>query len=98
MAQWGLVPCTSREGEGTVLAARVAMLCLTHMPHWSPVCACGDAMALAISSHPRAGAGVGRSFVCSHSAARGDQRYSQDWERVPVVTCDRAVSGDRWVA
>lgn len=45
MAQWGLVPCTSREGEGTVLAARVAMLCLTHMPHWSPVCACGDAMA-----------------------------------------------------
>lgn len=32
MAQWGLMPCTLREGEGTVLAARVEMLCLTRMP------------------------------------------------------------------
>lgn len=32
MAQWELMPCTFREGEGTVLAARVETLYLTHMP------------------------------------------------------------------
>lgn len=32
VAQWGLVPCTSRDGKGTVLAARVEKLCFTHMP------------------------------------------------------------------
>lgn len=87
--QGGRGDCACSQGGNAVFnphATLVSCLCL-----WGR-------HGLAISSHPRAGAGVGRSFVCSHSAARGDQRYSQDWERVPIVTCDRAVSGDRWVA
>lgn len=98
VAQWGLVPCTFQWGWGDCACCQGGNVCLTHVPQGSLVCAC-DAMSLAISSHPWAGAGVGRSFARSRAAlVREDQRYSQDWEGVSLTVTWQSMKTGRWLS
>lgn len=45
VAQWGLVPCSLRGGEGALFAAKGGNAVFNPHATVSPVCACGNGMA-----------------------------------------------------
>lgn len=88
MAQGGLVPRTFREGGGEIC-------CQGGNDVFNPHATCGNAMALAMSSHPWAGAGV-CTRVLLPEETEGTARTGRGLLVMPVTW--QSMQTDRWLS